>query len=235
MRSWAVAAALGMSGLLVVAVAGGADGASRSDDLGIAEAGLLTGGDFPAGWTATPPDASDDRDIERAARRIASCKRYLTLRATGQKQPRAESPDFSFESSRIDNSVAVFASTRAANAAMKVFEHPTVLRCIDRLFADVLEAQLAADPATRDTITDVELDLDTTELDDLGDRAQAYEGTVTLSAVDGSQATVGVGIAAVRVGRAIALYNYFVDTAEVLQLLPGLVDTSVARLETAVA
>ena len=75
----------------------------------------------------------------------------------------------------------------------------------------------------------------TAELGDLGDRSHAYEGTVALSAVDGSEATAGLGVAAVRVGRAVALYSYFVDDPEVAQLLPVVVDTSMARLDAALA
>jgi hypothetical protein len=235
MSCWRVAAVVGLCGMFVATAATGALGASRAADVAIAEAGLLTAADFPAGWTASPPEDDDDEEMETAARRISSCKRYLALRASGRKQPRAESPDFELDQSRVDNSVAVFGSSSAANSAMKLFEHPSVVRCVNTLFDEVLNTRISDDPDTRDVITGVEVDIRPAELGDLGDRSHAYEGTVVLRAVDGSDATAGLGVAAVRVGRAVALYSYFVDDPEVTQLLPVVVDSSLARLDAALA
>ena len=232
---WRVAAVVGLSGLLLAAVPSSASGASRAADEEIADAGLLTAADFPAGWTELPPDTSDDGEIEQAARSIPSCKRYLTLRTTAKKQPRGESPEFELGESQVDNSVTVFSSTSSANAAMKLFSHPSVLQCINQLFSDVFEEQLAADPETRDVVTGVDVDIEKANVEQVGDSTRAYEGTVVLSANDGSSATIGLGTAAVRTGRAVAVYSYVVDAPEVVQLLPGLVDVSIARLDAALA
>jgi hypothetical protein len=232
MTSWRVVPLAALACLVMASTAGAA---SRDADEQIAASGLLTAADFPDGWTASPDETSDDGEIEAAARKIPSCKRYLTLRATGKKQPRGESPDFELGQSRIDNSVAVFRSAAAANAAMKLFEHPSVVQCINRLFDEVLGAQIAADPDTRDVITDIDVDISAADLGDLGDRAHAYEGTVVLGATDGSEETAGLGIAAVRVGRAVSIYSYFVDDPEVVQLLPVVVDSSIGRLAAALA
>ncbi len=235
MRGCRVAAVVGLSALVLVTVPAPADAASRRSDQRIAEAGLLTADDFPAGWTETPDDGSGDREVEAAAKEISSCKRYRTLRAMGKKQPRAESSDFELNDSRIDNSIAVFASKSDAKSAMKLFEHSSVVQCIDRLFTGLLGEQLASDPDTSGSVTDLQLDLEANELEDIGDRAHAYEGSVRLEGSDGSSATYGLGFAAVQVGRAVSIYSYFIDSEAVLALLPEVVDASVARLDTAVA
>ena len=233
MKCWRVAACVSQCCLLLVLGAAGAGGATRAADTQIAEAGLLTASDFPAGWTETPRDSSDDGEIDQVAKKVGSCKRYLTLRATGKKQPRGESAEFELGGSQVDNSVAVFASTASANSAMKLFAHPTVLTCINLLFTQVFTSVLADDPTTRDAVTDVTVNVEKADVGQVADSARAYEGTVVLTLQDGSEQTIGLGTAAVRTGRAVALYSYVVDTAEVVQLLPGLVDSSIARLSAA--
>jgi hypothetical protein len=215
---WRVAAVFGLSALVLTAFPGAAVAASRGADRRIAEAGIITASDFPTGWTEIPDDRSADREIEAAAKETSSCKHYLTLRTTGKKQPRAESPTFVLGESELQNTVMAYPSTSGAKAAMKLFEHPSVLTCFNELFTKLLEddgIQIAVEPV---------------DVQDVGDAVAAYEGMAT-----NGEASIGVGTAAVRVGRAIAVYSYVVDRTDVVELLPEVVDSSIARLTDALA
>jgi hypothetical protein len=232
---WRSAACAGVMTAVAVGTAAGGGAATGADDEQIAEAGVLVASDFPAGWTSSPSDSSNGDEVEEVAAGIPSCKRYLSLRATGKKQARAESDSFEAGDSQIENSVAVFSSQASANAAMKLVRHSTMRPCVQELFTQVYEDALASDPRTRDAVTDIAVDIEASDLQDVGDATRTYEGAVVITLNDGSTQTVGVGLAAVRSGRAISLYTYVVDSEEVLQLLPTLVDESIARLGTALA
>ena len=112
-----------------------------------------------------------------------------------------------------------------------------MLPCINRLFTTCSSRELANDPETRATRSPMSPSTSMTPTSEASvTRAHLYEGTcrpqcqrrVRRDRPDsGWPRSVS--------GRAISLYSYFVDAADVVQLLPVLVDTSVARLDTALA
>jgi hypothetical protein len=232
---WRSAACAGVMTAVVVGTAAAGGAATRADDEQIAEAGVLVATDFPAGWTSSPSDSSRDEEVEEVAAGIPSCKRYLSLRATGKKQARAESDSFELGDSDLENTVAVFTSTASANAAMKLVRHASIPKCMSELYTTLLETEIAQDPETRDVITGVSVDIDPATIGPVGDAAHLYDGTLSLSANDGSEVTFGIGLVAVRAGRAISLFSYQVDSAAVAELVGSLVAETVERLDTALA
>jgi hypothetical protein len=207
---------------------------ASNDDAELAEAGLLTQADFPAGWTATERPA-DDGEVEKVAKTIPSCNDYRALRTTTKRQAQAKSPQFELGASQIDNTVTVFPTTAAATAALKVFAKPSVLTCVNKLFTKVFTASIAADPATRKQVDSIDVDIDRASVVPVGDATTAYEGTVTITLKDGTTQTLGVGTAAARTGRGVDTFSYTVDSSDVLPLLQPLVEASVARLTAALA
>jgi hypothetical protein len=232
---WWSAACAGLMTVVVAGAATAAGAASRADDEQIAEAGVLVSTDFPAGWTSTPRDSSNDERVEEVAGKIPSCKRYLKLRATGRKQPRAESDSFELGDSDLQNTVAVFPSTSSANAAMKVVRHASIPKCMSELYTTLLETEIASDPETRDVITEVAVNIEPARISPVGDAAHLYDGTVVLTANEGTEVTFGIGLVAVRADRAVSLFSYQVDSSAVAELVGGLVAKSVGRLDTALA
>jgi hypothetical protein len=225
----AVLLTCGLDGVVLAAAA------SSAGDRRIAEEGVLTEADFPRGWTSSPRDSSNDSQTEKTAKTIPACKGYLALRAAAKKQPNATSPEFELGDSEIDNTVSVFPTTRSATKATKAFDAPAVPSCINSLFTKVFTEALADDPATSGQIDDIDVDIERAPVAEVADSTTAYEGTVRISARDGSSQTIGVGVAAVRVGRGVTLFSYVVDASGVVELLPSLVDASVARLTVALA
>lgn len=209
--------------------------ASKATDLQAANAGLLETADFPQGWTSTPRDASTDADTEKLAKTIPACAEYRALRATTDKETHAKSPEFSLGNSQIDNTVTVFATEKGATAAMKVFDRPSVVKCINLLFTKVFTTSLKSDPKTASQISSIKVKVTPANVETIADATTAYEGTVNITLKDDTTESIGVGIAAVQTGRGIDLFSYVVDTTTVLQLLPTLVDDSVERLTDALA
>ena len=218
-RVWFGAGALVAAGVLGSLGAAPAV-ASKASDTQIAEAGLLVQSDFPAGWTSTPRDTSSDASIEKTAKKIPVCAEYLALRVANDRQANVQSPAFELGQSQIDNTVTVFPTVAGAAAAMKTFSRPSIVKCISALFTKV------AAPAT--------VKVSRADIEPIADGTTAYEGTVTVTE-GGEKTTLGVGVAAVRTDRGVAVYSYTVSSTTVLQLLPSLVDASVARLTAALA
>ena len=69
----------------------------------------------------------------------------------------------------------------------------------------------------------------------LGDDSVVYEGNMVLTGTDGSTVHLGVGNAAVKVGRVVDDVTYLTTDAPLTDVLAPAIDASVARLRTALA
>ena len=99
------------TGLLVVPV-----GASQlpKPDKAIAQAGLLTIADFPAGWTQQPAAKSKPSKLK-------SCKTIEAVSSSSQRYEE-KSPDFVQGDARVSNAVFVFPNVKKAKAYLAPFQ-----------------------------------------------------------------------------------------------------------------
>ena len=109
----------------------------------------------------------------------------------------------------ISNEVDVFKTERAANDALALFAKPSMVSCLQQLF----KKQLAQDPKTKGKIDSVSITLDRQDIAGLGDDSVVYEGNMTITGTDSSTTQVGIGNAAVRVGRAVDDVTYLTTSA----------------------
>jgi hypothetical protein len=213
--------------------AGGRAGATarRVDDLTIARAGLLGTADFPAGFNGSPSTTSSHRDNLQLARGVEGCNAYRSLQKSTTPLPQATSLQYDGGQRSISNEVDVFPSAKAASAALTLYAKPSVAGCLEQLF----EKRLEQDPKLRARLDDVTVQLDRQAIAGLGDDSVVYEGSLVLTGTDGSRRQVGIGTAAVRVGRAVDAVSYSTEGADLTGVLTPAIDASVARVRTALA
>jgi hypothetical protein len=221
--------ALAVGVMLCVLVAASADAATQSSDVAIARAGVFVNSDLPAGFTASNDTQQTHTDNIRLAKGVAGCNPYVALQKTVASLPQAKSPRFVDGSRSVGNEVDVFPGERAASAALAQYGKSSIVGCLENLF----EKQTRQDPDLRNALDDVVVTLDRQDIVGLGDDSVVYEGHVDLKEKDGSSKQVGVGNAAVRVGRAVDVVTYSTDGDALTEILTPALDASVARLRAA--
>jgi hypothetical protein len=219
--------------LLGTASAGGSAGAIVSGDKAIAQAGVLTADDFSAAWQQERPDPVD-KDVDRIADGIPSCRGYLAVKTAAHKNPRAKSQDFVQGDDEVSNTTNVFSTERAATGALTEVRDPSVERCLRTVFEKVIRANIAEDPATRKQIDSVDVEVTRPDVPTVGDEALAFEIVVTILTKAGDETDLYLDQEFVRVGRVIASFN-FQATGQPLTDTAGYIDASVARLRAALA
>jgi len=221
-------------GLGVAVVAFGAApgiAASRGGDAQIARAATFVPGDFPAGFAATAAAASTSADNIRMAKGVAGCAPYIAVQKSTAALPQAQSQKFADDSRTVSNEVDLFKSERDARDALALYAKPSVVGCLKKLF----EKQVRADPGQKGKLAGVAVTLARQDIAGLGDDRVVYEGTVVLTATDGSTQQLGIGNATVRIGRAIDAVTYTTSGANLTEILTPAIDASVARLRNALA
>ena len=208
--------------------------AARGGDSQIATSATFVLGDFPTGFRATAASASTNADNLRLAKGVAGCAPYLTLEKATATLPQARSQRFGDGSRNVDNEVDVFKTERAARDALVLFAKPSVVGCLKKLF----EKQVGANPDLKGPdlngkVARVAVTLARQDIAGLGDDRVVYEGTVTITGTDGSTVPLGVGTAAVRVGRAVDAVSYSSTGAGLFEILTPAIDASIARLRDA--
>lgn len=205
--------------------------ASQNADTAMARAGVFVVSDFPAGFEAQPASNASTSDTLRLAKGVDGCGPYVTLLKASIPLPQAKSPRFGDANRSVSNEVDVYPSERAAGAALTLYAKSSVVGCIENL----LEKQVLQDPKRRASLDDVVAKIDRQDIAGLGDDSVVYEGSIVLTANDGSTSQIGVGSAAVRVGRAVDVAAYTTTGGDLTDLLTPAIDASVARLRAAVA
>jgi hypothetical protein len=162
-------------------------------DTAAAEAGVLTIGDFPEGWTETPADAASEIDA-----RVAECvggESAGAVASTGD----FSSPDGSLV---VSENVNVLATERDARLVISSITNPEVPECIAAAYAELGAAALSAGAVAEGTeigeVTATRLTVGAA-----GDSTQAIR--VTLPVADG-QLTVDQVL--VRSGRSLATISF---------------------------
>ena len=219
-----------VAGVIVVFAGHAASGATRGKgDVQIARAAAFVAADFPAGFRQEAATASSNADNIKAAKGIAGCAPYVAVQKLTAALPQARSADFTDDSRTISNEVDVFRSNHAAGDALSLYAKSSTVGCLEQLLEKRL--RVAADPA--DHLDDVVVTLQRQDIAGLGDDSVVYEGNVELTASDQSTAKIGVGVAAVQVGRAVDAVTYRTTGEDLTEILTPAIDASAARLRTA--
>jgi hypothetical protein len=221
----AVVAATALFGVATVA-----DASSSANDAALARAGVFVVGDLP-GFTASAPSTTSHNDNLRLAKGVEGCSPYVTLQKSLVALPQARSSSFADTDRTVSNEVDVFPSDKAASGALVLYARPSVVGCLENVF----EKEFQQDPKLRPTLDDVVVELERQDIVGLGDGSVEYEGTITLTGTDGSTTKLGIGSAAVRVGRTVDVVLYSTTGDALTDVLTPAIDASVSRLRIAIA
>lgn len=206
------------------APAAGAASTGSSSDKQIATTGVLVATDLPAGYTQSPRDTSSDKQTEKMAAKIATCKKLVAFMKETDKYPQVKSDDFDKDQTTIDNSVTVFPTAAKAKAAVSAYAATGVPACFGDLVGKLATQQGGKAKASIKKVKDV----------NVGDQSVAYEGPVQITEKDGTSATLGFGNLVVRVGRGVLVYSYNHDASTTISAdLQSAVGRSGTRLQTA--
>ena len=206
--------------------------AGTSTDEQLARTGVLQRTDFPADWQETARGTTSDKALDAQAATIPTCKPFRTFSATNQRQPRAKSENFEEGQSNVANTVSVFPTTDRAVAAITTFRDARIAGCLQRLFTAVYRKQIEKTPKTAKQLKSVTTTLGRENGVRLGDDAVVYQGTLDVRLKNGTQQVIGLGLVAVRAGRALAGYSWTSDKDISAALQPAIV-ASVTRLQRA--
>jgi hypothetical protein len=223
-RAVAFASAIAL-GALFAPVAGAA---TPNGDVSLAKAGIFVAADLPTGFQSSPASSQSHADNIKLARGVAGCGPYVTLQKTVAPLPQAKSPRFADTDRTIGNEVDVFASERAASAALSLYAKSSMASCLEHLF----EKQAEQDPDLRNSLDHVDVSLEREDFAGLGNDSVGYDGTVVLTGTDGSTKRIGVGSVVVRVGRAVDVVTYSTTGVDLTGVLTPAIDASVARLRS---
>jgi hypothetical protein len=214
--------------LLLGAGAIPAAAARSGDDLEIAKSGTLVVTDLPAGFSTKPDTDSSAAEKIRLAKGISGCAPYVALQKTIAQLPSARSASLEDATRKVSNEVDVFKADRAASAALALYAKPSLVGCLEKLFEKVLLQNPEIGSGD-----DVVVTLERQDIAGLGDDSVVYEGTVVLRGSDGSTEQLGIGNAAVRVGRAVDAISFSTSGADLVEILTPAIDASVGRLRAA--
>jgi hypothetical protein len=225
----AASAAAVLAALLLGVSAAPATAARSGDDLQVAKAGTLALGDLPTGFATKPDTGSSKADNIRLAKGISGCAPYIALQKLLIDLPSARSASFEDATRKVGNEVDVFKNDRAATAALALYAKPSLVGCLEKVF----EKAIRQDPGRSGKVDDVVVTLERQDIAGLGDDSVVYEGTVEVTGTDGSSARLGIGNAAVRVGRTVDAVSFSTSGADLVEILTPAIDASVGRLRTA--
>jgi len=228
-RVRAASAAAVLAALLLGTAATPAAAARNGDDLEIAKVGALTLTDLPAGFTTKPDPGTSKADNIRVAKGISGCGPYVALQKTLLDLPSARSASLVDQTRKVGNEVDVFKSDRAASAALALYAKPSLVGCLEKVF----EKGIRQEASRSGPIDDVVVTLERQDIAGLGDESVVYEGRVVITGADGSSARLGIGNAAVRVGRTVDAVTFSTSGADLADILTPAIDASVGRLRTA--
>jgi hypothetical protein len=223
--------ALALGVVVCALLAANAGAATPGNDTAVARMGVFVVGDFPQGFKGSDDVQKSHADNIRLAKGVAGCGPYVTLQRSVTTLPQARSQQFVDATRSVGNEVDVFPGDRAASAALVLYGKSSIVGCLENL----LEKQTRQDPKLQSSLADVVVSLERQDIVGLGDDSVVYEGDVVLTAKDGSRKQVGVGSAAVRVGRAVDVATYTTESDPLSEILSPALDASVARLRAALA
>jgi hypothetical protein len=188
----------------------------------VARAGVLRSSDFPDGYTSAPHDRSSDVALEKRARKLPECKRFVAFRAAVDHAPAVQSRDFTAGTATMSNQLVVFADAKRARAAVRSFASSGLVGCFDALVPQLTSSAGGSVVPDLARTTDV----------GVGDQSVAFEGPVQVTERDGSTSTLSFGTLAARFGRVVVVYSYS-GGDDVSAVVQHATDASAARLRAA--
>ena len=234
-RFWSIVAVVGA---LTVATGGAASGAQPGHDKAIAQAGVLTLSDFPAGWSAAKPQSGGTSGAVEAKLilSIPACRPFVPLIANTKTSARAgTTSDFTDGVTTVSNDVRVYPTVARALVSFDALQGPALGPCFQRLLKAALKVELVRQgQASKIRIVDVSVQHVNPNFSVGGDAQGGFAATITLAA-SGQQESVYVEVATVRVGRALDNISYQNANGPVTDLVPSAVMASVSRLQAALS
>lgn len=207
--------------------------ASPAADKSIAQAGLLTLQDFPAGWAPQPAGTSNTKLGAKLVSSIAACKPLRPLLGNGKTAVRANSPsDFTDGSVTLSNAVNVYPSVTRALLPFNAFRERSGRICLQALLKQGLEQDLAAQGKASE-VQGLHVAVQPASPPvTLGDGQTALEATIT-GTTRGIPITIYFEYVIVRVGRALTTFTYEDQSEPISDVMPAVILRSVTRLQSA--
>lgn len=200
-------------------------------DKAIAEAALLTLGDFPVGWEAAPRDEDED---DRAAREdIAQCVGVSYDALYNDTNTEAQSPTFTSEDdSEIEHTVSIAVDEVDMTEAFNIASTSEFRECA----AEIVRESVAENSEQSDQeLTVGEISLNELSIGSFGDQTVAYRVTVPIE-TEGFNLEVKLEVAIVRVGRAQSnLTSTSIGSGISTEDLAAFVGSATQRLQDALA
>jgi hypothetical protein len=206
-------------------------------------AGTVRASDFPPGWrdTGRQPSSSSDAETERLAEQIPECREFLEQRDEEKGRPKAESNEFvnaaeaavdPDQASTTSNEVVAFGSAAQAKAAYDAFAGSSTTACLQQLFDELLQREVAASLEPGQPEPMVTSEVDRLGVPAAGDATTAYQVVVTVQDAD-ETAQIGFIAQVVRLGRYIVDYTATLFSPPPEQFGENIVARSMARFEAA--
>ena len=189
------------------------DGGARRPTSSSPAPGCSQQSDFPAGWKQSHARPDLRRGARRAGRQDPELQAVSDVLGQRTGEPAREVAELrpgAVERHQHGERVPVDRPRRSPRS--HTFRDARIPSCFERLFTAVFRRQL--DEAAEDGQA-AEVGHDDTSAAKtacgIGDEAVVYQGTVDVGLKDGAKQTIGLGLVAVRVGRALAGYSYTSD------------------------
>jgi hypothetical protein len=131
----------------------------------------------------------------------------------------------------VSNEVDVFRSDRVASEMLALYAKPSIVGCLKKLFEKIVMQE----PSFKGKVESATVSIERQDIAGLGDDSVVYEGKIVLTGTDGSTAQLGIGNAAVRVGRTVNAVSYQTQGSDLTDILTPAIDASVGRVRAALA
>jgi hypothetical protein len=202
---------------------------ARAADRRIATQASFVADDFPAGWRAERANTDDGKRTGEIIDQTNVCRALSKARRSALKTPGRTSQNFSRQDERYSSTIHVFKTDSAVDEIFKVYTSPGSQRCLSRV-AEQLGVERAGDRADEVTINVAAAEVTGPTV---GDESTHTELRITVEQEGLSfEQESFAEFLYVRVGRAMALYQYAHDFegGTGSNMFGQLVDNSVRRL-----
>jgi hypothetical protein len=225
---------VGVCSLLLVTTGASSFAASSSPDRGIAQTGVLTLQDFPAGWAPKAKSSSNDALSVKLVSTTPVCKPVRPLYANAKTATRTQSPsDFTDGTLTVSNSVSVYPDVAHADLPFAAAKGPALSACFQRVLQKVIPVELAKS-GHASSVQNLAVAVQPTNPGvAAGDDQAAFAATVTVTAKGGAQQSIYFEDIVVRVGRALDTFSYENESSPISDSVPSAINASVARLQAA--
>ncbi len=190
---------------------------AASSDQTIAQAGLITLSDLPAGFTtasSSPSSSKSEPDFDAVARKIPACKALAALGAADKTkrsdEVKAKGDDLESGDTQVGSETSVFSGEGQARAAFSAISGPVIGRCLPTLMKTAMRMSFAKEAkdlpkSQRKLLKDIAVEV--SQVPGPGTDAVTYRMVVTMGLLPGTPLNLDMVFA--RVGRAVGMYEFF--------------------------